>query len=45
MYSVPTCRLSTHRYCAEEFGLTDDMIAERFGTYMQRFQIERERSG
>jgi hypothetical protein len=36
--------VQTHRYRAEEFGLTDDMIAERFGTYMQHFQIERERS-
>jgi hypothetical protein len=26
-----------HRYSAEEFGLTDDMIRERFATYIDRY--------
>jgi hypothetical protein len=40
----PRGKYGEHRYHAEDFGLTDDMIAERFGPYMQHFRIERERS-
>lgn len=38
----PRGRYGEHRYRAEAFGLTDDVIADRFGTYMQHFGIERE---
>ena len=40
----PRGKYGEHRYRAEDFGLSDDMIAERFGPYMEHFQIERERS-
>jgi hypothetical protein len=41
----PRGRYGEHRYRAEEFGLTDDAIAERFGAYMAHFGVERETSG
>ena len=33
-----------HHYNAQDFGLTDDAIAERFASYLDHFQVERERS-
>jgi hypothetical protein len=40
----PKGKYGEHRYRAEDFGLTDDLIADRFGPYMRHFQIERERA-
>ncbi|MFQ5666404.1 MAG: sulfotransferase [Candidatus Binatia bacterium] len=40
----PRGKYGAHRYRAEDFGLAEDMIADRFGTYMKHFQIERERA-
>ena len=40
----PRGKYGEHVYRAEDFGLTDDMIAARFGAYMQHFGIQRERS-
>jgi hypothetical protein len=41
----PKGKYGEHRYRAEDFGLSDDIIADRFGAYMKHFGIERERSG
>jgi hypothetical protein len=41
----PKGKYGEHRYRAEDFGLSDDAIADRFGAYMRHFGIERERSG
>lgn len=40
----PRGKYGEHHYQAEDFGFTDDVIADRFGTYMKHFQIEREGS-
>ncbi len=40
----PRGKHGEHRYRAEDFGLTDALVAERFGPYMEHFQIEREES-
>ena len=40
----PRGKYGEHRYRAEDFGLTDDMIADRFAAYMKHFQIEREKA-
>ena len=40
----PRDKHGEHVYRAEDFGLTDDAIAARFGRYMTHFNIERERS-
>lgn len=40
----PKGKYGEHRYRAEDFGLTDDGIADRFRAYMQHFDIERERA-
>lgn len=41
----PRGKYGEHRYRAEDFGLTDDLIADRFAAYMKHFQIEREKAG
>ncbi len=40
----PKGKYGEHRYRAEDFGFSDDYIADRFRAYMQHFGIERERS-
>ncbi len=40
----PRGKYGEHRYAAEDFGLTDAAIAERYAAYMEHFQIERETS-
>ncbi|MFN8626734.1 MAG: sulfotransferase [Candidatus Binatia bacterium] len=40
----PRGKHGEHQYAAEEFGLSEDLIAERFARYMQQFGIARERS-
>jgi hypothetical protein len=40
----PPGKHGEHRYRAEEFGLTDEAMAERFAPYTGYFQIERETS-
>jgi Sulfotransferase family len=40
----PRGKYGQHRYRAEDFGLSDDLIAARFGPYMEHFGIEREGS-
>ena len=40
----PQGKHGEHHYRAEDFGLTDDAIAERFAAYLEHFQVERERS-
>ncbi|MFN8544432.1 MAG: sulfotransferase [Candidatus Binatia bacterium] len=40
----PQGKHGEHRYSAEEFGLTDAMMAERFAPYLEHFQIPRERA-
>jgi hypothetical protein len=40
----PPGKHGEHRYRAEEFGLTDEAMAERFAPYTEYFQIERETS-
>jgi len=40
----PRGKHGEHQYAAEEFGLSEDLIAARFAGYMQHFGIARERS-
>jgi hypothetical protein len=37
--AAPELSHGTHRYAAIDFGLTDDSIRERFGNYMDRFDL------
>jgi hypothetical protein len=39
----PQGKHGEHHYRAEDFGLTDDLIAERFASYLDHFRVERER--
>jgi hypothetical protein len=34
-----------HQYSAEEFGLSEDEISERFAPYLEHFQVARETTG
>lgn len=38
----PQGKHGSHRYTPEQFGLTDDVMADRFSTYLDHFQVERE---
>lgn len=38
----PRGKHGEHKYTAEEFGLSDETIADRFSAYMRHFGIERE---
>ena len=40
----PQGKHGEHHYRAEDFGLTDDLIAERFASYLDHFRVGRERS-
>jgi hypothetical protein len=40
----PRGKYGEHRYAAEAFGLTGQAMAERFATYVEHFQVERETS-
>jgi hypothetical protein len=38
----PQGKHGEHRYAADDFGLTDRVIADRYAAYLEHFQVERE---